>query len=114
MERILQALAEDLRERGGLDLSEAFIDGSFARAKKGALSLATLGSAGAPRSWQSQTAMVFLSPSGLRVLRRMKSRSSKRRSTTDFLSTHPIALLETELMTAIHSTSGFAKNEESS
>jgi transposase len=34
-ERILQTLAADLRERGGLDLSECFIDGTFVVAKKG-------------------------------------------------------------------------------
>jgi hypothetical protein len=33
--RILQALAADLHERGGLDLSECFIDGTFILAKKG-------------------------------------------------------------------------------
>ena len=36
LERILVAIAEDLRKRGGLDLTECFIDGSFASAKKGA------------------------------------------------------------------------------
>src|SRR5690606_1452085 len=35
-ENILVALAEDLRDRGGIDLSEGFIDGTFAPAKKGA------------------------------------------------------------------------------
>jgi len=34
-ERILEALAQDLKERGGLDLSECFIDGTFIVAKKG-------------------------------------------------------------------------------
>ena len=34
-EHILQALATDLRERGGIDLSECFIDGTFIVAKKG-------------------------------------------------------------------------------
>ena len=33
--RVLQALAEDVQERGGLDLSECFIDGTFIVAKKG-------------------------------------------------------------------------------
>lgn len=33
--KILTALAEDLRDRGGIDLSEGFIDGTFAPAKKG-------------------------------------------------------------------------------
>lgn len=75
--RILQILAEDLRERGGLDLSEAFIDATFSSAKKGALLSVPLGVAKGPRSWQWPTAMVFLSPYALPVLRRMKSRSSK-------------------------------------
>ena len=35
--KILTALAEDLRDRGGIDLSEGFIDGTFAPAKKGAM-----------------------------------------------------------------------------
>ena len=35
-ERILEALARDLKERGKLDLSECFIDGTFVVAKKGA------------------------------------------------------------------------------
>ena len=35
-ERILEALAQDLKERGKLDLSECFIDGTFVVAKKGA------------------------------------------------------------------------------
>jgi transposase len=33
--RMLAALCEDLRKRGGLDLSECFIDGTFVGAKKG-------------------------------------------------------------------------------
>ena len=32
--RILHAMAEDMQERGGLDLEECFIDGSFVIAKK--------------------------------------------------------------------------------
>jgi len=35
-ERILEALARDLKDRGKLDLSECFIDGTFVVAKKGA------------------------------------------------------------------------------
>src|ERR1700675_2113687 len=37
LDRLLHALAEDLRARGKLDLSETFIDASFSSAKKGAL-----------------------------------------------------------------------------
>ena len=36
LERVLEALARDLKERGKLDLSECFIDGTFIVAKKGA------------------------------------------------------------------------------
>jgi len=35
LQRILHALAEDLYQRGGIDIREAFIDGTFAGAKKG-------------------------------------------------------------------------------
>jgi transposase len=38
--RVLQRLAEDLRDRGKLDLSEAFIDASFSSAKRVAPPLA--------------------------------------------------------------------------
>ena len=37
LKRVLHAIAKDLHERGGIDLSETFIDGSFSGAKKGAL-----------------------------------------------------------------------------
>lgn len=36
MRGVLEALALDLKTRGALDVKEAFIDGSFAPAKKGA------------------------------------------------------------------------------
>jgi transposase len=35
LQRILEALAQDLEDRGQIDLSECFIDGSFVAAKKG-------------------------------------------------------------------------------
>lgn len=73
LEEVLRTLLLDLLKRGQIDLSEAFIDGSFTSAKKGALALVKLSGAKGARSWQSQTAMVFLSPSGLAVLRHMKS-----------------------------------------
>lgn len=76
LDAILRGLAEDLRTRGKLDLTEAFIDGSHAGAKRGVLLLGTLAAARRPRSWQWQTAMVFLSPWGLRVVSEMSRRSS--------------------------------------
>jgi len=71
-ERVLTALAMDLKERGGIDVREAFIDGTFASAKKGGPASGQLKRAKAPRSWQLQTAVVFLSPYASKVLRRMK------------------------------------------
>jgi transposase len=78
--RLLHALAEDLRARGKLDLSETFIDASFSSAKKGALLSARLAAEKAAKSWRSQTAMVFLSPAASSALRRMKPSWSKRPS----------------------------------
>jgi hypothetical protein len=69
---VLLALAEDLRERGKLDLQEAFIDGTFAPAKKGAVPLVKSNAAKAPRSWQWQTLLVFLSPFTWQAPRRMR------------------------------------------
>ena len=75
---LLQALAADLHARGGLDLSETFIDGSFANAKKkGGVSARPSGARG-PRSWPLQTALVFLSPLPSPRPRLMKSRSSRK------------------------------------
>ena len=81
--RLLQKLAEDLRDRGKLDLSEAFIDASFSSAKKGALPSALLDAVKAAKSWRSATAMVFLSPCTWPALRRMKPNSSKPPSSDD-------------------------------
>jgi transposase len=72
-ERTLQALATDLQARGQLDLSECFIDGTFVVAKKGGAGWERPSGGRVRRSWQWQTALVFLSPSTLRLLRRMKS-----------------------------------------
>jgi transposase len=71
-EKVLRTLAEDLRERGDLDLTETFIDGTFAPAKKGGGTWVPPVGAKGPRSWPLQTALVFLSPSAQKVLHRMK------------------------------------------
>src|SRR5271163_234374 len=81
--RLLRKLAEDLRDRGKLDLSESFIDASFSGAKKGALGSALQSAAKAAKSWQSQTAMVFLSPCTWPALRLMKQNSLKLHSSND-------------------------------
>ena len=70
--KILTALAQDLKERGGIDLNEGFIDGTFAPAKKGAMVWARPKGAKEPRLWALQTLSVFLSPLTQPVLARMK------------------------------------------
>jgi len=72
LEAVLKALVADMERRGGIDLSEAFIDGTFAGAKRGAVVLVQQSEAKGASSWQLRTAMAFLSPSGLEVLRRLK------------------------------------------
>jgi transposase len=73
LERILRALATDLEERGGIDLSECFIDGTFVVAKKGGTAWERPSGARVRRSWPWQTVLVFLSPPTWRVLLRMRS-----------------------------------------
>ncbi len=74
---ILEVLAEDLRERGQIDLSECFIDGTFIVAKKGGQPWVPPSGAKARSSWLWQTLLVFLSPPTQRVLARLKSPLSK-------------------------------------
>jgi transposase len=78
VENMLTSLADDLKDCGKLDLSECFIDGTFVAAKKGGGQLGRPSGAKVRRSWQWQTAMVFLSPFTWKVLRRMKSPLWKR------------------------------------
>ena len=66
--RIAIELVENQCERGGIDIHEAFIDGSFVPAKKGVLLSAKQSAAKEPRSWRSQTYRVFLSPLTLKAL----------------------------------------------
>jgi transposase len=89
--KVLRCLAEDLLARGQLDLAETFIDASFSGAKKGAVLLVQHAAAKGARSWQSRTAMVFLSLWGLQALRRMRLSSSKPRSSSGSPGTSPSA-----------------------
>ena len=72
MENLLLTLAKHLKDAGGLDLKECFVDGTFVPAKKGGDSSARPSGARGPRSWALQTGLVFLSPCGQKVLRRLK------------------------------------------
>lgn len=74
IDHVLESLIQDLETRGKIDVSETFIDGSFASAKKGALALVKQSGEKGPKSWQLRTATVFLSDYPLEVLHRMKSR----------------------------------------
>jgi len=58
LDAILQALVENLRGYGGLDLSECFIDGTFVSAKKG-------GSAGTTKRGKGTKLMALADASGL-------------------------------------------------
>ena len=80
LRRVLEAIAEDLRTRGDLDLSECFIDGTFIVAKKGGTELVRLSGVKARNSWWWQTMLVFHSPSTRRLLRRTKSPLSQKLS----------------------------------
>ena len=70
---VLEALAEDLEERGQIDLSECYIDGTFVVAKKGGRAWERPSGAKVARSWRFQTALLLLSPSTRRVLARTNS-----------------------------------------
>ncbi len=73
----LEALAEDLEERGGLGLSECFIDATFVVASRGRASGKDPSGARVRSSWRWQTALAFLSPSTRRVHLRTRSPLSR-------------------------------------
>lgn len=75
LKRVLHALAEDLYERGDIDLTECFIDGTFAGAKKGARASGRRSGGRAPRSWPLPTARVSPSLLESRARRPMRSPS---------------------------------------
>lgn len=81
---VLEALAEDLEERGEIDLSECYIDATFVAAKKGGSAWERPSGARVRRSWRFQTALLFLSPSTQRVLHHTKSPLFKRLSPQAF------------------------------
>lgn len=72
LQRMMVALAQELHRRGKLNLSEAFIDGTFSPAKKGGPTSERPRGEKAPKSWPSQMGMVFLSPFAQQALRQQK------------------------------------------
>jgi transposase len=77
--KIWRAFLGELDEKGELDWSENFADGSFAPAKKGALASGKPSGARARSGWWWSTAKVFLWETTWTRPRRTKSRSSKKR-----------------------------------
>ena len=80
LEEILLVLLEDLERRGRIDLSECFVDATFASAKRGVVELVRQSAARGARSWQSRTARVYLSQYAVGVLRRTRCAWSSPRS----------------------------------
>ena len=66
--RVVEVLAEQLQRAGRLDLSECFIDGTFAPAKRGALVSVRPREGKEPRSWELSTLMALQSRSTWNVL----------------------------------------------
>ncbi len=111
---VLETLAEDLRQRGGIDLTEGFVDATFALAKKGDLPSARPSGARVRSSWQWQTALVFLSPCTWQVLARMKSPLSRRLSRPPSSMSFPLGLWAIGPTTAMGSTRGLPPSAASS
>ncbi|MBX9902805.1 MAG: transposase, partial [Burkholderiales bacterium] len=74
---IVEALARDLEDRGKINLSECFIDGTFVVAKKGALAWERPSGARVQSSWLLRTLQVFHSPCTRLLLLHMKSPLSR-------------------------------------
>lgn len=73
LEVVLKALADDLDERGGINLSECYIDGTFVVPTKGDETGEQPSWASVRRSWQWQTLLALSSPFTLRLLNKMNS-----------------------------------------
>ena len=74
---VWRAFLSELDGRGQLDWSEAFLDATFAPAKKGALASASHARVRARSSWYWSTARVFLSECTFRLPTGRKSTSPK-------------------------------------
>ena len=96
---VLTVLAQDMEERGKLNVSECFIDGTFSSAKKGGLRLVSRNAERAVKSWPLQTSLVFRCPSSWPLLIRMKSSWWKQRLPRDLPERFQVYLSATGLMT---------------
>jgi transposase len=80
LRKILETLARDLEQRGGIDLEECFIDGTFVVAKKGGAVLERPSGARVRSSWLLSTLLVYHSVCTRLLLHHMKSPLSRLRS----------------------------------
>jgi transposase len=103
MRSILEALARDLEERGQIDLSECFIDGTFVVAKKGVPRWERPSGARVRSSWLFQTLLVFHSDCTRLLLLHMRSPLSKLPSLRPSPYDDPDALSEIAPTTVIRS-----------
>jgi transposase len=78
LEKALRLIATHLHQQGKLNLQEAFVDATFASAKKGALHSDPLAGARERKSSLSPLITVFLSPSACKALPRLTASSLKR------------------------------------
>ena len=106
LEAALKLLARHLYERGKLNLDEAFVDATFASAKKGASPSAPLGAARAPRSSLSPLVTVFLSPYLSKALRLPSANLWKRFLPEVFSTSSRPGLSATRHTTRTRSTKG--------
>ena len=110
LELVLRKLAEHLRAAGKLNLDEAFVDATFASAKKGASPSVPRVGARARRSSLSPLITVFHSPYLWKVLRRTKANSSKASSAEASSMNSRSGSSVTKPTTRTRSTSGSQKN----
>ena len=110
LEEALRLLARHLHERGKLSLEEAFVDATFASAKKGASPWAPPVAARARRSSLSPLVTVFLSPYLLTALHRPSVSLWSMFWPEAFSTSSPPGSLATRPMTRTRSTAGSRRN----
>jgi transposase len=106
LEEALRRLAAHLHNLGKLNLEQAFVDATFASAKKGALPSAPPSAARARKLSLSPLITVFLSPSVSKALRRTRANSSKKCWPEAFSMNSPHVSSATKPTTPTRSTKG--------
>jgi hypothetical protein len=114
LKSILESLARDLEQRGGIDLGECFIDGTFVVAKKGGPVLERPSGARVRSSWLLSTLAVYHSACTRLLLHLMKSPLSNLPSMRLSLMDDPNELSGIAPMTLIRLMPGLKKKEASS